>query len=79
MKGQKLIKTFADKDCNVYNLIKANGEDSYFMEVLYYYVRRSLLRADFDLSEYEAFTINGKYFGFKLEVYFGSAYYNVIQ
>lgn len=79
MKGQKLIKTFADKDCNVYNLIKANGEDSYFMEVLYYYVRRSLLRADFDLSEYEAFTINGKYFGFKLEVNFGSAYNNVIQ
>ena len=79
MKDQKLIKTFADKDCNVYNLIKANGENSYFMEVLYYYVRRSLYEADFNLYEYDGFNINGKYLGKKLEVNFGSAYDNVIQ
>jgi len=79
MAKTKSIKTFAEKGCNLYNLIKANGEDPYFMEVLYYYVRRSLLRADFDLSEYEAFTINGKYLGYKLEVDFGNAFDNVIQ
>lgn len=79
MKDQKLIKTFANQDCNVYNLIKANGENSYFMEVLYYYVRRSLYEADFNLYEYDGFNINGKYLGKKLEVNFGSSYDNVIQ
>lgn len=79
MAKTKSIKMFAEKNCNLYKLIKANGEDPYFMEVLYYYVRRSLLRADFDLSEYEAFTINGKYLGYKLEVDFGNAFDNVIR
>ena len=79
MARMKSIKTFADNDCNLYNLIKANGKNSYFMEVLYYYVRRSLVEAEFDLSEYDGFNINGKYLGYKLEVNFGGAFNNVIQ
>lgn len=79
MKNRKSTKTFADNDCNIFSLIKANGQNSYFMEVLYYYVRRTLLEADFDLSEYDGFNTNGKYLGYKVEVNFSNVFNNVIQ
>ena len=57
--------------------LKAHIEDSYFLDVVYYYVRRALIKYDFNLGDLEGFNINGRFFGYKFELLF-SQYYNTI-
>ena len=78
MKEKKSIKTYADNS-NLKKVLKANIDDPYFMEIIYYYVRRSLLKYDFNLKEVDGFDINGKYLGEKIEVEFTGIFNNVLK
>lgn len=78
MKEKKSIKTYADNS-NLKKVIKAYIDDPYFMEVMYYYVRRSLLEYEFNLKDVDGFDINGKYLGEKIEVDFTGIFNNVLK
>ena len=78
MKGKKSTKTYADNS-NLKKVIKAYINDPYFMGVIYYYVRRSLLKYEFNLKDVDGFDINGKYLGEKIEVEFTGIFNNVLK
>jgi hypothetical protein len=78
MKEKKSTKTYADNS-NLKKVIKAYIDDPYFMEVIYYYIRRSLLKYEFNLKDVDGFDINGKYLGEKIEVEFTGIFNNVLK
>jgi hypothetical protein len=59
---------------SLYNKIKKNIEDTYFLEVLYYYVRRALIRKDFNLAEISGIKFNGRFLGHELDIDFSVDY-----
>jgi len=74
-KDRKLTKTFVDmNNKSLYNKIKKNIEDTYFLEVLYYYVRRALIRTDFNLEEISGLKLNGRFLGHELDIDFSVDY-----
>lgn len=70
MKEKKSTKTYVDYKNQFLKQLKANADNSYFLEVLYYYVRRALSARTFNLKEDEGFSINGRFFGYKQEIIF---------
>ena len=78
MKKTKSIKTYVDND-RLCSLIKSNIDNSYLLDVLYYHVRRALIKLDFNLQDYDGFNISGKYLGYDLGVDFDYNYDNVIK
>ena len=55
MKEKRSTKTYAENGSKFLKLLKANADDSYFLEVIYYYVRRSLAVCDFNLKDCDGF------------------------
>jgi hypothetical protein len=79
MKERKLIKTYANISNGLFKLIKSNINDPYFLEVLYYHVRKALILKDYDLHELDAFRISGKYLGYDVDVELNRTYDNVLR
>lgn len=79
MAKTKLTKTFAETNNRLYKLIKKNITDSYFLEVLYYHIRKALIMKEFNLSEVETLRISGKYLGYDLAVNLDGNFNNVIR
>lgn len=79
MKERKSIKTYANISNGLFKLIKSNINDPYFIEVLYYHVRKALLLKEFDLHELDAFRISGKYLGYDVDVELKRTYDNVLR
>lgn len=69
---------FADTSKALLKLIKGNADNSYFLEVLYYHLRKALIHENFDLRELDAFRISGKYLGYDIDVYLDRQYNNVV-
>ena len=74
----KSTKTYVDNN-RLCSLIKSNIDNSYLLDVLYYHVRRALIKLDFNLQDYDGFNISGKYLGYDLGVDFDYNYDNVIK
>ena len=79
MKDRKSIKTYANTSRGLYKLVKQNIDDAYFMEVLYYHVRKALILKDFNLHDLDGFRISGKYLGYDVDVELDRTYNNVIR
>ena len=79
MAKMKSTKTFAETNNRLYQLIKKNITDSYFLEVLYYHFRMALSMKNFNLSGVETLIISGKYLGYDLEVNLDRNFNNVIR
>jgi hypothetical protein len=74
-KNKKLTKTFVNmNNKRIYNKIKNHLDDSYFLEVLYYYIRRALIRTSFNLGEISGIKFNGRFLGHELELDFSVDY-----
>ena len=68
MKERKSTKMYVSYESDFLKQIKANADDSYFLEVLYYYIRRALIVYDYNLREVDGFILNGRFLGTKQEV-----------
>ncbi len=79
MKKKKSTKMFAETGRELYTLIKSNIHDSYFMDVLYFYLKKSLLKCKFNLNGVDGFFIDGRYFGDKKEILFDSIFNTPIK
>ncbi len=79
MKKKKSTKTYADIGNEFLNLIRRNADDSYFLEVLYYYIRRALISCDYNLREVDGVMINGRFLGYKLEVLFSKIFNTTLR
>ena len=79
MKGKRSTRMYVDYENKFLKLIKANADNSYFLEVLYYNVRRALSARDFNLQGYEGFSINGRFFGYKQEIIFTSIFNTTLK
>ena len=79
MKGKRSTRMYVDYENKFLKLIKANADDSYFLEVLYYNLRRALSARDFNLQNLEGFNINGRFFGYKQEIIFTSIFNSVLK
>ncbi len=79
MKEKRSTKTYVEYEKNFLKLIKANGDNLYFLKVLYYYVRRALSSQNFNLRETDGFIINGRFFGDKQEVIFTSIFNTILK
>lgn len=74
MKKMKSTKTSASNEKNFLQQIRTNADNSYFLEVVYYYVRRALIKCDYNLKNVEGFEINGRFLGRRLEMIFSHIY-----
>ena len=79
MAKMKSTKTYVDKSNSLFKLLKGNIDNSYLIEVLYYHVRKALLKTDFNLNNVDAFNISGKYCGYDLLVDLNRFYDNVVR
>lgn len=68
MKKEKSTKMFVDHDNKFLKLIRANADNAYYLEVIYYYVRRALVQCDYNLKNVDGFVLNGRFLGYKQEV-----------
>lgn len=59
---------------SLYNKLKKNIEDVYFLEILYYYVRRALIRKDYNLGDVSGIKFNGRFLGHELNLDFSVDY-----
>lgn len=64
----KMKSTKMSANNRVYQLVKNNINDSYFLEVLYFHIRKALSMKDFNLGDVETLRISGKYLGYDIEV-----------
>ena len=60
-------------------MIKSNIDDPYFLEVLYYHVRLSLIKQNYNLHDLDGFNISGKYMGDDIYVDLGRIYNNILR
>ena len=74
MKEKRLTKMSAKDDKGLYKIIKANADDSYFLEVLYYYICRALIQVNYNLRNIDGFSINGRFLGYKQEILFSKIF-----
>lgn len=79
MKEKRSTKTYVDFENKFFKLLKTNADNSYFLEVLYYYVRRALSAEAFNLHNIDGFNVNGRFFGYKQEILFSSIYNTVLK
>lgn len=79
MAKTKSTKTFAETNNRLFQLIKNNITDSYFLEVLYYHIRKALSKKDFNLADVEILRISGKYMGYDIVVNLNGNFSNVIR
>lgn len=79
MKEKRSTKTYASYENKFLKLIKTNVDNTYFLEVLYYYVRRALSARSFNLQDDEGIIINGRFFGEKQEIIFTSIFNTVLK
>lgn len=79
MKEKRSTKMSANHKNQFLKQLKANADDSYYLEVLYYYVRRALSARNFNLREDEGFSINGRFFGYKQEIIFSPIFTTVLK
>lgn len=59
---------------SLYYKLKKNIEDVYFLEILYYYVRRGLIRKDYNLGDVSGIKFNGRFYGHELNLDFSVDY-----
>ena len=71
MKSTKMSASYGN---SLLKLLKSKSDDKYFLEVLYYYIRRALIKYDYNLSDVDGFDLNGRFFGFKQEVLLSDIY-----
>ena len=74
MTNKKSIKTSAEHGKSLLKILKENISDEYFLEVLYFYIRRALIRTDFNLQDISGIKFNGRYLGHELKVDFSTDY-----
>lgn len=79
MKEKRSTKTYAETGSKFLKLLKANADDSYFLEVIYYYVRRSLAVCDFNLKDCDGFMMNGRFMGYKQEIIFSPIFKSTLK
>ena len=81
MKKKKSTKMYAESAVrNEFLLqLKAHIDDSYYLDVVYYYVRKALITLNFNLGDYGSIAINGRYFGYKDEISFSKLYNNTLS
>lgn len=79
MKAMKSTKTYADKSKGLLKMIKSNINDPYFLEVLYYHVRLSLIKQNYNLHDLDGFNISGKYMGYDIYVDLDRLYNNILR
>ncbi len=79
MKEKRSTKTYVSYENKFLKLIKTNVDNTYFLEVLYYYIRRALSARSFNLQDDEGIIINGRFFGDKQEIIFTSIFNTVLK
>lgn len=79
MKEKKSTKMFAEVDKEFYKLLKTHADDTYFLEVLYYYICRALIVYNYNLSELDGIIINGRFMGNKMEVLFSPIFNTILK
>lgn len=79
MKEKRSTKTYVSYENKFLKLIKTNVDNTYFLEVLYYYIRRALSAQSFNLQDDEGIIINGRFFGDKQEIIFTSIFNTVLK
>lgn len=79
MKNQKSPKTYAESGNSLLTQLKKHIEDSYYLDVLYYCFRNSLIKKDYNLRTYKVMAINGRYFGEKTNISFSPIFNSVIK
>lgn len=79
MKEKKSTKMYAETGSKFLKLLKANVDDSYFLEVIYYYVRRALSACNFNLKDHDAFIMNGRFMGTKQEIFFSPIFKSTLK
>lgn len=75
----KSTKTYADTSRSLFKMIKSNINNPYFLEVLYYHVRLSLIKKNFNLHDLDGFNISGKYMGDDIYIDLGRLYNNILR
>lgn len=79
MKKKKSTKTYAEVDDTLFKLLKAHAGDTYFLEVLYYYICRALIVYEYNLSGLDGIIINGRFLGNKMEVLFSPIFDTILK
>lgn len=79
MKNQKSTKTYAESGNVLLTQLKKHVEDSYYLDVLYYYFRKALIELDFNLGTYKKIAVNGRYFGDKKDIVFSPIFNSVLK
>ncbi len=79
MKKKKSTKMFVEYGNDFFKIMKSKARDSYFLDVLYYYVRRALYENDFNLKDVNIFNINGRFIGDDVRINLRYMYNNQIN
>ena len=79
MKEKRSTKTYVEYGNKFLKLLKANEENSYFLDVLYYYVRRAVSVCDFNLEDCDGFNMNGRFMGYKQEIIFSPIFKSTLK
>ena len=81
MKKKKSIKTSAEniRRPELLSLLNKHLDDSYYLDVVYYHVRKALITLEYNLEEYESIIVNGRFFGYKDEIKFSQHYDSVLK
>lgn len=81
MKKKKSIKTSAEniRRPELLSLLNKHIDDSYYLDVVYYHVRKALITLEYNLEEYESIIVNGRFFGYKDEIKFSQHYDTVLK
>ena len=79
MKEKKSTKTFVEVDNSFVKQLKVHADDTYFLEILYYYVCRALIVYNYNLSGVDGIIINGRFMGSKMEVLFSPIFDTIVR
>lgn len=74
MKKKQSTKTSVEYDKSFLKQIRANVDNAYFLEVLYYYVRRALIVNDYNLRLVDGFDLNGRFLGYNQKIEFSNKF-----
>lgn len=79
MGKMKSIRTSANNGNSIYLLVKKNIDNPYYLDVIYYHIRKALIIKNFNLEDVETIKISGKYLGYDIEVDLNYSYYDIIS
>ena len=79
MKEKKSTKTFVEVDNSFVKQLKVHADDTYFLEILYYYVCRALIVYNYNLSGVDGIVINGRFMGSKMKVLFSPIFDTIVK